>query len=194
MDFFDLSLDQDELLQRAKHEAEDLAQFKDVDNLDAGEIEILRALQKKMKKQTSRTPRLVISSNKGNFSNFRNKTFIPNASRVAAVVTKTGKSVSVESGVTVARSGDSTHLQKQVATSVVEEGDEDDDEDNDEDDDKAVPSETKIITSTSDEESDDEPVAKSVVKSRPLPPQRNTNKESMFNAFGSGSDSDEDED
>ena len=190
MDFFDLTIDQDELLQRARHEAEDLAQFKDVDNLDADEIEILRALQKKLKKQQSRTPRLVISSNKGNFSNFRNKTFIPNASRVAAVATKTGKSLSVEGGATGARAGESGEVapSKEHVSTVAEVEEEDEEK-------EVVKPDPKVVKAREEEEdSEEELVPKPATnKSRNAQPSRKPAKESMFNAFGD-SDSEDEED
>jgi len=185
MDFFDLTLDQDELLQRAKHEAEDLAQFKDVDNLDADEIEILRALQKKLKKQQSRTPRLVISANKGNFSEFRNKTFIPNASRVAAaVVSKKGKPVSAgDSGEAVAPP------RKHVSTVPEEEEDEVVEEEKE----VVKPISKAVEKGNNSEEEETAPKVKAVAKSRAAPPSQKPTKESMFNAFGVDSDSEEEE-
>lgn len=212
MDFFDLSLDQEELLMRAKHEAEELAQFKDVDNLDADEVEILRALQKKLKKQTSRTPRLVVSANKGNFSNFRNKTFIPNASRVAAAVApKTGKSTS-EGGVATGKLTTAEEADGNDAMQSVIEGGEDIDDDAsdpDEDDDvseepngKAKEVQIEVKQKEKEKEKGKEKEKeidsikhdiKPVTKARAPQPQHKGNQRSMFNAFGD-SDSDEEED
>lgn len=60
---------QADLLQRARHEAENF-------DLAAEEDEGLKDSKKPIKKGKK-----VASANKGNFSSFRNKTFVPNASR-----------------------------------------------------------------------------------------------------------------
>jgi hypothetical protein len=77
MDYFDLNINQDKLIQRAKQEAQDAALIRDLDMNDPDELE--RTLQKKMKKRGKMLVHQV--GNKGNFSSFRNKSFIPNASK-----------------------------------------------------------------------------------------------------------------
>lgn len=78
MDYFDLTLGQEELIHRARQEAEELIYRQgDGDGNDTEELE--RVLQKKAKKKGKQLVHQ--GSNKGNFSSFRNKSFVPNASR-----------------------------------------------------------------------------------------------------------------
>ena len=83
MDFFDTGLDQDALLQRARLEAEEVVLQDEEEQQKENQDEYDRLMHKKAKKKGKM--QLSREANKGNFSNFRNKTFVPNYTRSAAV-------------------------------------------------------------------------------------------------------------
>ena len=83
VDFFDTGLDQDALLQRARLEAEEVVLQDEEEQQKENQDEYDRLMHKKAKKKGKM--QLSREANKGNFSNFRNKTFVPNYTRSAAV-------------------------------------------------------------------------------------------------------------
>ena len=83
IDFFDTGLDQDALLQRARLEAEEVVLQDEEELQKENQDEYDRLMHKKAKKKGKM--QLSREANKGNFSNFRNKTFVPNYTRSAAV-------------------------------------------------------------------------------------------------------------